>query len=187
VRRLRVHPLVPAQEVADGPFPYHDGWGWLYRAFERIAPANSLPRRAVCRYFAPNRLERWRSGLAYKLLGVHLFGAIIPTGGIAVRRVLKARMAPYTLERPSPGAARAFYYRACVFESLHLPFLLTLVALAIHRAWIGRTDLALENTAVNLVVNVYPVMHHRRTRARIVGLLERGARVVYHAGPEGNP
>lgn len=106
---------------------------------------------------------------------MHLFGAVIPTGGKLVRRVTRARMAPYTLAGSSLRAARAFYYRTCVFEALHLPFLLTLLALALHRASIGRVDLALENTAVNLLANVYPVMHHRRTRARILALLERGS------------
>ncbi len=109
------------------------------------------------------------------MLGVHLFGAVIPTGGIAIRRVTKARMAPYTLAAHSLRAARAFYYRACVFEALHMPFALTLGWLAIDRAMNGRPDLALENTVINVAVNVYPMLHHRRTRTRIVRLLERRA------------
>lgn len=109
----------------------------------------------------------------YKLLGVHLFGAVIPTGGIVVRRMTKARMSPYTLAGSSLGAARAFYYRACVFEALHLPFLLALAALAAHRAASGRLDLAIEDMVINLAANVYPVMHHRRTRLRIACLLDR--------------
>jgi hypothetical protein len=162
-------------ELERGPFPYRDGWGWLYRVFERIAPAERRLRRVLCGYFYPSAIERWRGGLVYRLLGVHLFGSVIPTGGIVVRRVTKARMAPYTLAGRSIGAARAFYYRACVFEALHLPFFVTLVLLAAHRAEAGRWDLALENTIVNLVVNVYPVLHHRRTRTRIVNLLVRRA------------
>lgn len=66
-------------------------------------------------------------------------------------------------------------YRACVFEMLHLPFFLTLVALAVARGAEGRWDLALENTVVNAVVNLYPMMHHRRTRGRIARLLSRRA------------
>jgi len=161
--------------LTNGPFAYEDGWGWLYRAFERLAPVGSRRRRAVCRYFYPSALERARRGLAYKLFGVHLFGAVIPTGGIAIRRLTKARMAPYTLAAQSVRAARAFYYRACVFEALHMPFALTLVWLAIDRTMNGRPDLAVENTVINVVANVYPMLHHRRTRARIVRLLERRA------------
>ena len=52
-----------------------------------------------------------------------------------------------------------------------MPFFLTLVGLAIHRASIGRIDYAIDNTVVNLLVNLYPMMHHRRTRTRIVRLL----------------
>jgi hypothetical protein len=37
-------------------------------------------------------------------------------------------------------------------------------------------DLAAENALVNLVINVYPILHHRHTRVRIVRLLERDAR-----------
>jgi hypothetical protein len=161
------------QEIERGPFPYDDGWGWLYRAVDRLAPAGSDRRGVLCRYFFPNGVERWRTGKAYRLLGVHWFGSVIPTGGIVWRRVTKARMAPYTLAAISIGGARAFYYRTCVFEALHFPFLLAMVFLAGLRAAEGRWDLAVENTAINLVMNVYPIMHHRRTRTRIVQLLAR--------------
>lgn len=156
-----------------GPFPRDDGWGWLYRAFEAIAPEGGRLRHAVCRYFLPGPPERWHGGLVYRILGVPIFGAVIPTGGILVRRITGARMQPYTLRGPSPGAARDFYYRTCVFELLHLPFLLAVAGIAVHRALMGRPDLAIEDTIINLVANVYPVMHHRRTRLRIVRLLER--------------
>jgi hypothetical protein len=162
-------------EIEAGPFPVSDGWGWLYRAVDRVAPSGGTRRRVICGYFFPNRVERWRRGLAYRLLGVHHFGAVIPTGGIAIRRWTKTRMAPYTLEGTSLRAARAFYYRACVFEGLHLPFLISLVLLAGLRAAEGRWDLAVQDSIVNLAANVYPVMHHRRTRGRIVFLLERRA------------
>lgn len=160
-------------QVGLGPFPYDDGWGWLYRLVDRTAPAGGVLRNSLCRYFFPNVLERWRAGRIYELLGVHRFGAVIPTGGIVVRRVTGARMAPYTLAATSLRGARAFYYRTCVFEALHLPFLLAMLILSGLRAAEGRWDLALENTVVNLLLNVYPIMHHRRTRGRIVRLLAR--------------
>jgi len=162
-------------DIECGSLPYADGWGWLYRLFESVAPTGHLSRRVLCRYFYPNSVEMWRGGLLYKLLGVHLFGRIIPTGGILVRRLTRARMRPYTLAGISLASARAFYYRTCVFESLHLPFLLTLVGLSLDRVMTGRLDLALEDTIINLVANVYPVMHHRRTRMRIIQLIKRGS------------
>jgi hypothetical protein len=158
------------------PFPYEDGWGWLYRTMERVAPAGGSLRLGLCRFFFPSRMERWGGGRVFRFLGVHLFGAVIPTGGIVVRRVTGARMAPYTLSSTTVGAARAFYYRTCVFEALHLPFFLALVVLAGIRAVEGRWDLALENTLLNLAVNLFPMMHHRHTRTRIVGLLVRKGR-----------
>jgi hypothetical protein len=82
-------------------------------------------------------------------------------------------MTPYTLAGSSIKAARDFYYRACVFETLHLPFFVALVALAIQRASIGRVDYAIQETAINLLVNAYPIMHHRNTRRRIVILLTK--------------
>ncbi|MDH3455807.1 MAG: hypothetical protein OER90_03105 [Gemmatimonadota bacterium] len=165
------------ENLAVGPFPETDGWRWLYRAFEQVAPAGQFLRRVVCHYFWPTALERWRSGWIYRLLGVHLVGAVIPTGGIVIRRVFRARMAPYTLSGTSVGGARSFYYRTCVFETLHMPFFLALAALAIHRFATGRIDLALENAGINLAINFYPMLHHRRTRTRIVKLLhDRGTR-----------
>lgn len=150
-----------------------DGWVWLYGFFEIVAPRGSNRRQAICSYFCPRTIERWHNGLGYRLLGVHLFGALIPTGGIIIRRMTGSRMAPYTLRGTSLEAARDFYYRACVFEALHLPFFLVMAALALHRASIGRWDLALENTLINLAINFYPMMHHRRTRLRIVHLIAR--------------
>lgn len=157
-----------------GPFPVDDGWGWLYRILDRIAPAGRRLRGSLCRYFLPNRLETWRRGLLYRLLGVQWFGSVIPTGGVRVRRITGARMAPYTLSGTSLRGARAFYYRTCVFEALHMPFCLTLFGLSTLRALEGRWDLALEDMAVNLLFNIYPIMHHRRTRLRIVQLITRG-------------
>ena len=103
------------------------------------------------------------------------FGRFIPTGGIRVRRATGAAMRPYTLHRTSLRGARDFYYRACVFEALHLPFFVALVLLAAQRFSIGRTDYAVQESVMNLVVNLLPMLHHRHTRARILGLLLRGS------------
>lgn len=159
-----------------GDWPEGDGWSWLYRAFDNAAPRGGRLRRAVCGYFRPTMLERAGDGALFRALGVAWFGRWIPTGGISVRRLTGARMRPYTLRGPSLGAARDFYYRACVFEGLHLPFLLALLALALRQLVLGRVDLALEDSLVNLVFNVYPILHHRRTRGRIVRLAEMAAR-----------
>lgn len=159
-------------ELRDGPLPYGDGWSWFYRFHEETIKPRRRLRDLVCGHFWPRRFE----GPIYRLLGVNLFGKVIPTGGIAVRRALRVRMTPYTLKGTSAGAARAFFYRACIFELLHTPFLLTLLGISVHRFLIGRADLALEDLFVNLLFNIYPILHHRNTRVRIVRLLERRAR-----------
>lgn len=48
-------------------------------------------------------------------------------------------------------------------------------AVFIERASIGRVDYAIEETAMNLLVNLYPILHHRNTRRRILALLSRRA------------
>jgi hypothetical protein len=163
----------PAAETSPVAYPRDDGWGWVYRAYDRFIRPRSRLRRSLCAYFAPNALERAGSGGIYRLLGVPYFGKIIPTGGVLIRRATGARMAPYTLAGTSIRAARDFRYRTCIFEAAHMPFLLVLVVLSVARIQQGRTDLALEDTIVNLAFNVYPIMHHRYTRLRIDRLLAR--------------
>jgi len=159
--------------MENGSGPSDDGWGWLYRAFDRLAPPGSSLRRALCAYYLPTPLENAGDGRLFRWLGVPRFGGFLPTGGVTVRRVTGARMAPYTLAGTSRRAARSFFYRACVFESLHLPFLVAMLLLAVQRASVGRIDWAVQESAINLVVNVYPILHHRNTRRRILSLLAR--------------
>ena len=160
------------RRLEHGPTPRGDGWSRLYRWFDRMAPRGSVARRIVCGYFWPRDFERAHGGGIYRALGVETFGRVIPTGGVAVRRLTGARMAPYTLRGTSLGAARDFYYRTCVFEAAHAPFLVALLAITAHQLTAGRMDLAAKDMLVNVGVNIYPIMHHRRTRARIVRLLE---------------
>jgi hypothetical protein len=164
-----------------GPAPQADGWGAIYRFYARMAGLLPPLRRLVRTYFMPSALERWRDGALFRYLGVHLFGRIIPTGGISIRRVTGARMAPYTLAGVSLESARQFFFRTCAFEAAHFPFFVFLLVLAVIRYAEGRVDLAAENMLVNLAVNIYPILHHRRTRYRIVRLLERRQRNHYNA------
>jgi hypothetical protein len=128
-----------------------------------------------CSYYTPSRIETTGDGRLYRWLGVPLFGRIIPTGGIAIRRATGARMAPSTLAGNTIAAARDFYRRACVFETLHLPFFIALAALGIQRVAIGRVDHAIQETVMNLLVNIYTIFHHRDTRRRIVFILPKRA------------
>jgi hypothetical protein len=80
-------------------------------------------------------------------------------------------MTPYVLRASSVAAAREFYYRTCCFEAAHFPFMIAMFILAVNQLLAGRADLAIEDLTINMVLNVYPIMHHRNTRARIVALL----------------
>ena len=164
--------VVLKAQLERGPFPQEDGWGWLYRMFDQWAQPGSRLRRLVCGYFWPRGFERANNGRLYRLLGVRRFGRVIPTGGVAIRRLTGSRMAPYTLRGASVGAARDFYYRTCAFEAAHIPFLFILLVITVYQLVNGRLDLAMEDMVVNLCVNLYPIMHHRHTRARIARLLE---------------
>jgi hypothetical protein len=157
--------------MEDGPFPRDDGWHFLYRFFNRLAPPQTGLRRLLCGYFWPKSLELSGGGRIYRTLGVWHFGRVIPTGGAVVRRITGSRMAPYTLKGTSIGAARDFYYRSCAFEVAHTPFFLALLAITGYQLVVGRLDLAAQDMLVNLGVNIYPIMHHRHTRVRIVRLL----------------
>ena len=80
-------------------------------------------------------------------------------------------MAPDTLAATSISRACDFYYRARIFETLHFPFFLALLALSIQRASIGRLDYPLQEVLIGLAVHIYPMMHHCITRRRIAILL----------------
>lgn len=160
-------------DLIHGPTPSDDGWGGMYRLFNAMAPPDSRLRALICAYFRPKSIELADDSLLYRGLGVGLFGRFIPTGGIGIRRATGAAMKPYTLARTSLRGARDFYFRTCVFEALHLPFFVALLALAAQRYSIGRIDYAVQETIMNVVVNLYPMLHHRHTRARIVRLLAR--------------
>ncbi len=169
--------------MSDDQYPPDDGWTWLYRAYDRLIAPHDWLRRPLCAYLDPKPFEKAESGKIYRLLGVDRFGKIIPTGGVAIRRLMGVRMAPYTLTGTSLRAARHFRYRTCVFEMAHLPFFLTLLALSIYRWAQGDYRMALEDAAINLVVNLYPILHHRHTRVRIDSLLARSRRLAGRTPP----
>lgn len=158
-------------QINIGPFPKNDGWNAIYRMYQVIIKHFPQFSSFAQWYFLPNSFEMANERIFFKRLGVDLFGRIIPTGGILIRRLTGAKMKPYTLASSSYQAAREFFFRTCIFEALHLPFFLTLVILSTYRLLDGRPDLAGENMLINLFLNLYPILHHRNTRARIIKLL----------------
>lgn len=159
----------------DDRYPQHDGWRFVYDFYSRYIRPRPFLRRLARAYFAPTAIERAGDGRPFRVLGVPLFGRFVPTGGVEIRRITGWRMQPYTSKSSSLRAARDFFYRACVFEGLHFPFFVALLILTVDRLSSGRFDLAAKDLLVNILVNGYPMIHHRRTRFRILGLLQRKA------------
>lgn len=128
----------------------------------------ALPRA----YFDVHRFER--SGRIYEALGVRHFRRVAPDGDWANRWARRANPR-YRLIRGRRSAA-AFVARTEQSERGHVVLLaLGLVSAAF--AWrLGWHGWAVYLSAGNLVVNVYPILLQRYTRARIHALLSRGRR-----------
>jgi len=156
-----------------GPYPLDDGWIFLYKCYDKIIKPISILRFFIMSYFLPSDLELANNRKVYKILGVDKFGRYIPTGGISIRRITKAKMKPYTLKSSGTNSAREFFFRTIVFEFLHIPFLITMTILIIHHLSTGEYRFAMENLVINLLLNIMPILHHRNTRARIVEILKR--------------
>jgi hypothetical protein len=71
-----------------------DGYEWLERFDKNVLQKTSSVRKLILLYFKPSRLERYRYGLIYRILGVHRFGRYLPTGGINIRRWTKGKCSP---------------------------------------------------------------------------------------------
>ncbi|MFC1555215.1 hypothetical protein ACFL7D_11330 [candidate division KSB1 bacterium] len=124
-------------------------------------------------YCTPFGFEIRGKGKIYRYLGVHFIGKIIPTGGIFWRRLTGMKMSSFSLGTSSLQGARAYLYKACFFELLHVSAFIFYMVIIIHRLNIGYTDLAIDNLQQNLIINVYPIMLQRYNRARIFHLLRR--------------
>ena len=124
-------------------------------------------------YFPPRPFE---FGRLYPLLGVRLFKKYLPTSGDLVsrrRRVKHIRV----LESGGRQAALAeFQQKSQRWELGHLFSALLLQAWAIVGGLLVSPVQFWACTAINLVVNIYPVMLQRYNRARMAGLLSAGAR-----------
>lgn len=104
-----------------------NGYEWLTR-FDRNVLQRALPiRNLLLIYFKPFSFEKYKYGAAYRMLGVHVFGRYLPTGGINIRRWTKSKMQSYTLKGISLASAIEFRYKSCFFESLHIPFFIVLM------------------------------------------------------------
>lgn len=151
-----------------------DGYEWIETFDKNFLRKNKLLRTILGFYFKPFKIEFYKSGLIYRRIGVHVFGKYLPTGGFEIRRITKRKMQAYTLKYKNLNAAKEFLYKSCFFETLHMPFFLFLLLRSIW--WYtehSNIQLAFELMVVNLVFNIYPIMHQRYTRVRILKLIKK--------------
>jgi hypothetical protein len=112
-----------------------------------------------------------RNGRLYESLGVRHFRWLVPDGDAANR--WRRRRDPAFRVIRNRRDARAFRHRTALSEKSHL-MMLMLGAMSAGFAWaIGWPGWALYLTAGNVVVNLYPILLQRYTRARLGMVLGR--------------
>ncbi len=115
-----------------------------------------------------------RSGRVYEVLGVKLFRWFVPDGDLA-NRWRRHREPTHRIIR-NRRFAEAFVARTELSEKSHMVVLLVGLVSAAYAWQIGWQGWAIYLTVGNLLVNVYPILLQRYTRARllpIVGALRK--------------
>ena len=107
-----------------------------------------------------------RSGRFYEWIGVRAFRHFVPDGDLANR--WRRRRQPNFRIIPNRRLAAAFIERTELSEKSHLVVLLIGVASSCFAWRIGWTGWAVYLGVGNVLVNVYPVLLQRYTRARIL-------------------
>jgi hypothetical protein len=153
-------PLRAFEDAAD-PTP-HVGW------FLAGLAACVLPRWMPAAWFAA---RDWERGRLYERLGVRWFRQWVPDGDRA-NRSRRQRDPSHRLIR-GQASASAFVERTIGGEVGHLILLVAGVLTTVYAASIGHTAFAIFVTAGNVVLNVYPILLQRYTRARIASVLAR--------------
>ncbi|HEU0301820.1 MAG TPA: hypothetical protein VFR37_20365 [Longimicrobium sp.] len=142
------------------------------------APYTAALALCVAAWWVPAawlRPRRWEmDGGVYEALGVRAFRSLVPDGD-RVNRARRGRDPHFRLV-PHRSAAAAFVRRTEAGERGH-GVLLLMGAVSSAYAWqIGWRGWAVYLGAGNLLVNLYPLLLQRYTRARLVRLLARRGR-----------
>ncbi len=122
-------------------------------------------------YFEPRAFERWEEGLLYKVLGVHYFKKIVPTGGEYVNRIIGYHPIKDAESREEGLINWEKHTRVC--ETAHCIFSVIMLLPALAEIADGDHTRAVITTAVNIAGNVYPILLQRYNRARIYNALEK--------------
>jgi hypothetical protein len=144
--------------------------------------ALTVPRMLGARWFA---VRRWEAGgRVYRLAGVRFFGRWVPRGKV-MNRIARARSPQqWCGKRLADGAARAALQHATrESERTHLWWLLLTNAVILWAASIGAWHWTVALALLNVLLNGYPVMLQRHTRARLQRIQRRRPDAAAHAGP----
>ena len=120
-------------------------------------------------YFRTRSFEK--SGRLYEALGVRLFRWFVPDGDLSNR--WQRRRQPNFRIVKNRRLAAAFVQRTEQSEKAHLVLLLMGILSAAFAWQIGWRGWAVYLGAGNVLVNLYPVLLQRYTRARIQSILKR--------------
>jgi hypothetical protein len=114
-----------------------------------------------------------RSGRIYQILGIRLFRRFVPDGDLA-NRLRRRREPDHRLIR-GRRSVPAFIRRTELSERGHLVWLLAGVLSAAYAWQIDWPGWALYLTVGNVLVNLYPILLQRYTRARLIRIVRRQA------------
>ena len=146
---------------------------WLVWFDQRVLTQIPFIRRFITAYFLPNKVEQYRRGLIYRLLGIQFIAWIIPTGGMLWRRLFKWKGWSFAMDGSSLKAAGEYRYSICVFEILHTVVLIIMIPDGIWAIKAGYTDGILKFVLAGLLMNGYPILLQRYNRVRIQYLLDK--------------
>ena len=126
-------------------------------------------------YFKTNRLERWKEGFIYRALGIKYYKYWLPTGGDKINAKFKSHFIKGGSLNSEAVDQRLKNYleNTKVSEAIHLPFAIIMAQTAATEIALGSYNWALIDIAINLVVNIYPIMTQRFNRVRIENVLEK--------------
>jgi hypothetical protein len=135
-----------------------------------VARSSMIHRRLLRWYLMPFSFERWRSGCCYRWFGVRWFKYWLPFSGDWVAR----RTGRHPLRRGKRQAMLdAAFQNTILYELIHLfiliPLLPTMLAPFRRQAWVAGGFVV----ALNVVINVYPIMVQRYNRVRLLRLGQR--------------
>jgi hypothetical protein len=162
--------LIDGQSGKAGAYGERNWLIWFDEQWRRRSP---VTRWIVARYFKPTKLELFRGGLIYRLIGIRYVAYFIPTGGLFWRKLFHWDGWSFGLGKISISKALEYRYNTCVFEVLHAGAFLLMLPSGIRSIRYGCVDGMLKFFIAGVLMNGFPWMLQRYNRVRIKRLIDR--------------